>query len=100
VGKCSIILARIYAIIILVLFACLSGFYVYMRPSFLISQNPLRHHNENSKEISVTWPEYLQDCGGEKVIENFVAAKMNFNEKYENNIVSWSGYYADVKSKS
>ena len=35
--QCSIILARIYALIILVLFACLSGFYVYMRPSFLIS---------------------------------------------------------------
>ena len=25
---------------------------------------------------------------------------MSFNEKYENNVVSWSGYYADVKSKS
>jgi hypothetical protein len=34
------------------------------------------------------------------VIENFVAAKMNFNEKYENNIVSWSGYFADIKNKS
>ena len=34
------------------------------------------------------------------MIENFVAAKMSFNEKYENNVVSWSGYYADVKSKS
>lgn len=24
---------------------------------------------------------------------------MTFNEKYENNIVSWSGYYAEVKAK-
>jgi hypothetical protein len=34
------------------------------------------------------------------VIENFVAAKLTFNEKYENNIVSWSGYYAEVKNKN
>lgn len=75
-------------------------YYVYCRPNFVISTNPLRHHNIESKEIDVTWAEYLQDCGGEKVIDNYVAAKMTFNEKYENNIVSWSGFYADVKNKN
>jgi hypothetical protein len=24
---------------------------------------------------------------------------MTFNEKYENNIINWSGYYAEVKAK-
>ena len=28
-----------------------------------------------------------------------MAAKLAFNEKYENNVVSWNGYYADVKQK-
>jgi len=41
----------------------------------------------------------LKDCGGEKVIDNFVAAKMAFNENYENNVVSWSGYFVEVKNK-
>lgn len=65
----------------------------------MLNQNPLHHHNVERKEISTTWPEYLQDCGGEKVIENYVAAKMAFNEKYENNIVNWSGFFAEIKSK-
>lgn len=99
-GKCSVVLARIYAIIIFALFACLSAYYVYLRPSFIINSNPLRHHNIESKEIDISWQEYLQDCGGEKVIENFVATKLVFNEKYENNVVSWSGFYADVKNKN
>lgn len=33
------------------------------------------------------------------MIENYVAAKLAFNEKYENNVVSWEGFYADVKQK-
>ena len=33
------------------------------------------------------------------MIENQVHAKMQFNEKYENNIVNWKGYYAELKAK-
>jgi len=33
------------------------------------------------------------------VIENFVHTKMVFNEKYENNLIKWQGYFAEVKSK-
>ena len=70
-----------------------------MRPSYNLHVNPLSHHNEQSVRIKTTWPEFLQDCGGEQVIENCVHTKMVFNEKYENNIVSWSGYFAEVKEK-
>lgn len=48
VGKCSIILSRIYAIILAVVFSALSGYYVYMRPTFIINSNPLFHHNVES----------------------------------------------------
>ena len=41
----------------------------------------------------------MQDCGGEQVIENFVHTKMVFNEKYENNVVRWQGFFAEVKTK-
>lgn len=33
------------------------------------------------------------------MIENFVHTKMVFNEKYENNVIKWSGFYAEVKKK-
>ena len=33
------------------------------------------------------------------MIENFVHTKMEFNEKYENNIISWSGFFAEIKEK-
>jgi hypothetical protein len=39
----------------------------------------------------------LVDCGGEKIIENSVHTKILWNEKYENNVVTWEGFYADVK---
>ena len=76
-----------------------AGFYVYMRPHWNMNMNPLVHHNEESVRISTTWEDFLKDCGGEQVIENFVHTKMVFNDKYENNVVNWSGYFADVKKK-
>ena len=91
--------ARIYAIIVLILSAMGCGFYVYMRPSFDLHQNPLVHHNLDSHRINTSWADFLLDCGGEQVIENFVHTKMVFNDRYENNIVSWSGFYAETKEK-
>mmetsp|Transcript_4411 Transcript_4411/g.5726 ORF Transcript_4411/g.5726 Transcript_4411/m.5726 type:complete len:178 (+) Transcript_4411:41-574(+) len=44
-GKCSIITSRIYAIIGIVLFSILAGYYAYQRPS-MVKENPLFHHNE------------------------------------------------------
>jgi len=65
----------------------------------MIRDNPLFHHNIESKTIDEQWIDYLADCGGEQVIENYVHAKMTFNEKYENNLVTWEGYYAEIKQK-
>ena len=33
------------------------------------------------------------------MIENFVHTKMVFNDKYENNIISWNGFFAEVKER-
>lgn len=99
-GKCSIVTARMYAVIAAILLACLSGFYVYMRPNYQFHEAPLTHHNQESFKINAQWSEYLEDCGGEKIIENSVHTKILWNEKYENNIVSWQGYFADIKYRS
>jgi hypothetical protein len=99
-GKCSIVTARLYALIMIALFSAGAGWYVYARPSLGFHQNPLMHHNTESHPIDETWIDYLQDCGGEQVIENFVHTKLVYNEKYENYQVNWSGYIAETKGKS
>ena len=52
---------------------------------------------KDSKEIFVTWDEFLKDCGGEIIVENYVHAKNIFNTKYEQNIITWEGFFAETK---
>ena len=77
----------------------LSGFYVYQRPTFVLHENPLFHHNIESKKISESWTDFIADCGGTQILENSVHTKMVFNEKYENNEISWSGYFGESKAR-
>lgn len=99
-GKCSVVTARVYAVLAAIVLAGISGYYVYMRPNYSFHEAPLTHHNKESLNISTTWPEYLVDCGGEKIIENSVHTKILWNDKYENNVVRWQGYFADVKMRN
>ena len=96
-GKCSIVTSPIYAIIGIILSCIGCCFYVYMRPGYDLNSNPLYHHNIEHKDINASWEDFLKDCGGAAVIENQVHAKMQFNTKYENNLVNWTGYYAETK---
>lgn len=57
---------------------------------------PFEHPTE-SKVIDATWEEFLKDCGGEVVVENYVHARNIFNHKYEMNEVTWTGYFAEAK---
>ena len=70
-----------------------------MRPDYSLQSNPLFHHNYESHPIDATWADYLKDCGGDKIIDNYIHSKLIFNEKYENNRVSWEGYFAEVKQR-
>lgn len=89
-----------YAVIAAFVLAIVCAYYVYMRPSYNFHEAPLSHHNEDSNRLSTSWPDYLVDCGGEKIIENSVHTKILWNEKYENNVVEWTGYFADVKFRN
>jgi hypothetical protein len=95
-GKCSVVLSRLYGLIILILFTIFCGYYLSVRPTVFDPLSPY-HTPIESKTIDATWPDFLKDCGGEVIIENFVHARTVFNQKYESNIVSWSGYYTDAK---
>ena len=80
----------------LILFSAFSVYYVYMRPSYFTPLTPFEVPKE-SFVISASWEEFLQDCGGEVIVENNVHARNTFNHKYENNQVTWRGYFADIK---
>lgn len=55
---------------------------------------------KDSRVVDYTWEEFLQDCGGEVIVENNVHARNIFNQKYENNQVTWKGYFAETKQSS
>ena len=95
-GKCSVVLSRLYAIILLVLFTVFCAYYISVRPAVFDPLSPY-HTPTESKVIDATWPDFLKDCGGEVIIENYVHARTIFNKKYESNIITWSGFYADAK---
>mgnify|MGYP003472935361 CR=1 FL=1 len=57
-GKCSVVISRIYAIIILILFSIIAVFYISVRPSMFVSMSPYEVPTE-SKKIDTTWEEFL-----------------------------------------
>ena len=100
-GKCSIVTARLYAVVAAFLFTIACFGYVYARPNYdLVSDSPRTHHNVERTRISATWTDYLADCGGENVIENSVHTRITWNNKYENNIIEWSGFFAESKTRA
>ena len=48
--------------------------------------------------MTYPWEDYIKDCGAEVVNINSVAAKITFEEKYQNNIITWTGYFADIRN--
>ncbi len=55
-----------------------------MKPSFFDIKSPYKVP-ESSLFMQATWQEYLEDCGGEVIVENFIHARSVFNKKYEHN---------------
>ena len=82
IGKCTIVIARCYAIVALLCFSVFAVYYVSIRPSVFQHIHAYETPKE-SKEISLTWDDFLKDCGGEIIVENYVHAKTVFNTKYE-----------------
>lgn len=97
-GKCAILISRVYAILILLVFSAFSIYYAYSRP-FQLHHRFFDRPDDVSHNLTATWSDYLQSCSGEKIIENQVHALHEFTQKYENNVVDWDGYYIDTKYK-
>mmetsp|Transcript_13935 Transcript_13935/g.23699 ORF Transcript_13935/g.23699 Transcript_13935/m.23699 type:complete len:269 (-) Transcript_13935:27-833(-) len=97
-GKCALIIDRIYAILLLGSFAAFSVYYVYSRP-YIPHHSFFDKPQQESLNITLSWNDYLESCSGERIIENQVFALHEFTQKYENNVVDWDGYYIDTKFK-
>jgi hypothetical protein len=98
-GRCTLVIARMYGILGLISMALISSGYVYYRPySSLITG--AYSVPEETKLISATWIDFLADCGGELIVENYVRARSLFNRKYENNQVLWTGHFIDSHTSS
>ncbi len=91
-------IARVYAIVVLTIFAILAFAYVYYRRFDNIVDSPYEVPPD-SHPVEYTWAEFLKDCGGEVIVENSVHARSIFNRKYERNIVTWRGYFAEAKQQ-
>lgn len=85
--------------IVLVLFAIGSGVYVYNRPYTLHHSMFDKPEGQEPVLINAKWKDYLDDCSGDKIIENQVHAAHLFSLKYKENIVQWDGYFIDFKGK-
>jgi hypothetical protein len=92
-----VVVSRGYAICLLVVFSFLCLLYVYLKPFELNGYHGVYETPKDSKVVDYTWQEYLQDCGGEVIVENTVHARNIFNTKWENNQVTWRGYFAESK---
>ena len=98
-GKCAIVIGRIWAILIFLIFACFSSYYVYNNPYTVHHSMFERPENSTSHLIQDSWSDYLKSCSGEKIIENQVHAAHIFSQEYLENIVEWDGYFIDFKNR-
>jgi hypothetical protein len=95
-GKCSLVISRTVGIaifsVLAVIFLYFSWFY-----DFGMGEEA-RFKDKKSIVISASWEDYIDECGANVVIVNNVKANEIFKNKYQNNVVNWSGYYIDSKN--
>ena len=91
-------MARVYAMIIIVMFSFLACGYVYLRPTYSdMVPSPYQVPTTSIDIFDTKWDEFVTDCGGEVIVENYIHARSVFNKKYENNNVEWVGSYVESR---
>lgn len=81
-GECALVISRTYLLTIVTIISCI---FIY----FWASTEAVI---EKKVYISTTWPEYLEDCGGEIVLQNTIKVTDTFNKKYHEKTITWDGY--------
>jgi hypothetical protein len=69
---------RFYAILLMVIIVVVSMVYVYNKP-YTIHHSFFERPMEESQVIDKTWPDFLETCSGENIIENQVHALHEFS---------------------
>jgi len=68
-GKCAIVMEKVYAIILMLIIATASIVYVYNKP-YTMHHSFFERPMEEAQVIDKTWVNFLESCSGEKIIEN------------------------------
>lgn len=48
-----------------------------------------------SKMLDADWETFIDDCGSDVILRNPVKAKVRFERKYENNVITWNGFLVE-----
>jgi hypothetical protein len=80
-GECALVVSRSYLLTAATIVVCVI-LYVWSAGD----------HAERHVFTATTWPEYLQDCGEEVMLQNAVRANNVFVAKYQGKTVAWDGY--------
>ena len=81
-GECAIVISRSYLLTGFTIIVCLF-LYIWASAETVVQ---VRLHTGS------TWPEYLEDCGGEVVLKNSIRVTDSFTRKYEGKTITWDGY--------
>lgn len=97
-GKCSVVISRTVGVAI---FTVLSIIFLYFSWFYDFGLSEEAHfRNKQSVKIEYPWTEFIEDCGSKVIIGNNVKANEIFKRKYQNNFVSWYGYFISKKEVS
>lgn len=81
-GECALVISRSYLLTVVSVIVCILVYFWATSESIV---TPMVY-------LSTTWPEYLEDCGGEVVLKNTIRVTETFANKYEGNSITWDGY--------
>ena len=81
-GECALVISRSYLLSAVAIISCVL-FYVWASTEAVVHKRIF---------IESTWPEYVNECGGEVLLKNTIRVTDTFNRKYEGKSISWDGY--------
>lgn len=94
IGNCAVVLARKYVIIFLGLMAAIVG--VYLCRSF-VHLNATSPEAQKGPPSSLTWEDFLFDCGPKSSLRSRASSTTSFDEKYRRRTFKWQGEVRVIK---
>lgn len=91
-GSFGLVVSRKYAYIILAIIFTLFGVSALTAPEEPIV---LAHIEDLPKVLTVSWEDFIAECGSGVYVENSVRANSHFQHTFAANIISWEGAFIE-----